>query len=39
VVIDLIGVRDGTGPARLLDTVDSRSKNVFMAWLADRPQA
>jgi transposase len=38
VVIDLTAVRDGTGPARLLDMVPGRSKQVFKAWLADRPQ-
>jgi transposase len=39
VIIDLTGVRDGTGPARLLDMVEGRSKKSFTAWLADRPQA
>lgn len=39
VVIDLTGVRDGTGPARLLDMVPGRSKQAFKTWLADRPQA
>jgi transposase len=39
VVIDLTGIRDGTGPARLLDMVPGRSKEVFKAWLAGRPQA
>ena len=34
VVIDLTPVRDGTGPARLLDLVEGRSKQVFTAWLA-----
>ena len=34
VVIDLTPVRDGTGPARLLDIVEGRSKQVFTAWLA-----
>ena len=33
VVIDLTPVRDGTGPARLLDMVEGRSKPVFRAWL------
>ncbi len=33
VVIDLTPVRDGTGPARLLDMVPGRSKLVFKAWL------
>jgi transposase len=39
VVIDLTAVRAGTGPARLLDMVEGRSKQVFTTWLADRPQA
>ncbi len=39
VIIDLTGIRDGTGPARLLDMVDGRSKQAFKAWLAARPQA
>ncbi len=34
VIIDLTPVRDGTGPARLLDLVEGRSKQVFSAWLA-----
>ena len=37
VIIDLTGIRDGTGPARLLDMVEGRSKQAFKAWLADRP--
>lgn len=39
VIIDLTPVRDGTGPARLLDMVEGRSKKAFQQWLADRPQA
>jgi hypothetical protein len=39
VIIDLTGIRDGTGPARLLDMVEGRSKAAFKTWLADRPQA
>lgn len=39
VVIDLTPARDGTGPARLLDMVEGRSKQVFKTWLANRPQA
>ncbi|VEI04454.1 Transposase and inactivated derivatives [Acidipropionibacterium jensenii] len=39
VIIDLTPVRDGTGPARLLDMVEGRSKKVFKAWLAGRDQA
>ena len=33
VVIDLTPVRAGTGPARLLDMVPGRSKQVFKTWL------
>lgn len=39
VVIDLTPVRDSTGPARLLDMVEGRSKAAFSAWLAARPKA
>ena len=39
VIIDLTGIRDGTGPARLLDMVEGRSKQAFKTWLAARPQA
>ena len=39
VIIDLTAVRDGTGPARLLDMVEGRSKHAFQQWLADQPQA
>src|SRR5690606_25358530 len=39
VIIDLTSIRAGTGPARLLDMVEGRSKNAFKTWLADRPQA
>jgi transposase len=39
VIIDLTGIRDGTGPARLLDMVEGRSKQAFKQWLAERPQA
>ena len=28
VIIDLTGIRDGTGPARLLDMVEGRSKQA-----------
>ena len=38
VIIDLSGIRAGTGPARLLDMVEGRSKQAFKTWLADRPQ-
>ncbi|MDQ2838332.1 MAG: ISL3 family transposase [Actinomycetota bacterium] len=33
VIIDLTPVREGTGPARLLDMVGGRSKAVFTSWL------
>jgi transposase len=39
VVIDLTTVRAGTGPARLLDMVQGRSKQAFKTWLTERPQA
>jgi len=39
VIIDLTGIRDGTGPARLLDMLEGRSKQAFKQWLADRPQS
>ncbi|MCC2594716.1 ISL3 family transposase [Tessaracoccus sp. OS52] len=39
VVIDLTPVREGTGPARLLDMVPGRSKQAFKQWLADRDDA
>jgi transposase len=39
VIIDLTGVRDRIGPARLLDMVEGRSKQAFKSWLAARPQA
>ena len=38
VIIDLTPNRNGTGPARLLDMVEGRSKAVFKQWLAGRPQ-
>jgi transposase len=39
VIIDLTGIADGTGPARLLDMLEGRSKQAFKQWLAERPQA
>jgi transposase len=39
VIIDLTRVRDGTGPARLLDMVEGRSKQAFKTWLAERPES
>ena len=38
VIVDLTPVRDHTGPARLLDVVQGRSKRVLSSWLAARPQ-
>ena len=38
VIIDLTPIRDKTGPARLLDMVEGRSKQAFKTWLADRDQ-
>ena len=38
VVIDLTPIRDKSGPARLLDMVEGRSKASFKTWLADRPK-
>jgi transposase len=39
VIIDLTPIRSGTGPSRLLDMVEGRSKQAFKTWLAGRPQA
>jgi len=39
VVIDLTPIRDGTGPARLLDMVEGRSKQVFKDWLAGQRES
>jgi len=39
VIIDLTPIRCGTGPARLLDMLEGRSKAAFKTWLAERPQA
>ena len=38
VIIDLTAIRDATGPARLLDMVEGRSKQAFATWLAARPK-
>ncbi len=38
VIIDLTPIRDETGPARLLDMVEGRSKSAFKTWLASRPE-
>jgi transposase len=37
VIIDLTPARNKTGPARLLDMLEGRSKAVFKQWLAARP--
>lgn len=37
VIIDLTPAREKTGPARLLDMIEGRSKAVFKQWLAARP--
>jgi transposase len=39
VIIDLTAIRDGTGPSRLLDMIEGRSKQAFKTWLADRDEA
>ena len=39
VMIDLTPVEDKRGPARLLDMVAGRSKQVFSTWLKARPHA
>ncbi|WP_196868267.1 ISL3 family transposase [Arthrobacter sp. CAN_A212] len=39
VIIDLTPIRDGTGPARLLDMVEGRSKQVFKDWLGERDES
>ncbi len=38
VIVDPTPIRCGTGPARLLDMVEGRSKDVFATWLAGRLQ-
>lgn len=38
VIIDLTPARAKTGPARLLDMAEGRSKAVFKQWLGGRPQ-
>jgi transposase len=39
VIIDLTPIRDGTGPARLLDMVEGRSKQAFKTWLSEREES
>ena len=36
VIIDLTPIRENTGPARLLDMVEGRSKQAFKRWLVER---
>ncbi|SMY03533.1 ISL3 family transposase [Brevibacterium aurantiacum] len=38
VIIDLTPISQATGPARLLDMVPGRSKQVFKQWLKARPR-
>ncbi len=38
VIVDLTPIRKRSGPARLLDMVEGRSKQAFREWLSDRPQ-
>jgi transposase len=38
VITGLTGIRDGAGPARLLDMVQGRSKQAFKTWLSQRPK-
>ena len=38
VIVEVTPVRDHTGPARLLDVVQGRSKHVLSSWLAACPQ-
>ncbi|MGX1132821.1 transposase [Streptomyces glaucescens] len=39
VIIDLTGIREGIGRARLLGMVEGRFKQAFKTWLAERPEA
>ena len=39
VIIGLTPVRDRTGPARLLDMVEGRSKHTFQQWLSQQARA
>ena len=38
IVVDLTPVRNKTGPARLLDVLEGRSKQAFKQWLQSRPK-
>ena len=37
-MVDLTPVRNKTGPARLLDVLEGRSKQAFKQWLQSRPK-
>lgn len=39
VIIDLTPVRDGTGPAQLLEMAEAAPKLSFTTWLPERPEA
>jgi transposase len=39
VIIDLTAIRARTGPARLLDMVEGRSKQAFKQWLSDQTES
>ena len=39
VIIDLSPVRTGSGPSRLLDMIEGRSKQAFQQWLTEQDQA
>ncbi|MCP2180049.1 ISL3 family transposase [Prauserella alba] len=39
VIIDLTAIRAGTGPARLLDMIEGRSKQALKTWLAECPRS
>ena len=38
IVVDLTPMRNKTGPARLLDVLEGRSKQAFKQWLQSRPK-
>ena len=38
IVVDLASARNKTGPARLLDVLEGRSKQAFKQWLQSRPK-
>ena len=37
IIMDLMPIRNRSGPSRLLDMVPGRSKQVFKTWLASQP--